>query len=253
MGHRERVIICVPIAYHTSCLPNCYNTSLYQLFGTIFGIFGRRCYRADFLDVTSLWYKQMTLSTSTTSMNCSIDNNRSPHDFSSTFPSCFIGNSRLIAGNTENLSSTLKNVSVEPSTSCWHELLPNSIDDALIYLQQPGQNKAMVITDRHCVITHVNNAWSILCEYESDEVIGRTFRFMQGAATDMRCLDNLNNHISLGLPFDAVLNNYTKSGRMFRNYLQVKALRTYAHSGKEEITHFLGILTDLDSKRRLCL
>lgn len=134
--------------------------------------------------------------------------------------------------------------------STWHEQLPIYYDDAILFLQQQSHIQAVVITDKNCHICQVNQMWSTLCEYKLEEVVGRTFRFMQGPATDLRTLDILNDHITQGLPVEVLLNNYTKSGRIFRNFLQVKPLRARNTTGLGEITHFLGLLTDIDCKRR---
>jgi PAS domain S-box-containing protein len=136
------------------------------------------------------------------------------------------------------------------TNACWYEDLPSAYGDALLFLdqqdQESGVHQAIVITDRQGVISHVNKAWKSLCEYDEREAIGRTFRFMQGAATDAVSLEYLHEHISKGLPVEVVLKNYTKSGRIFKNFLRVKPLLDEIDG---EITHYLGVLADLEAIR----
>ena len=124
--------------------------------------------------------------------------------------------------------------------------MPNTYQDALSFMHESEEGKplAIAITDRFHGITNVNEAWEKLCGYNIEEVKGRTFRFMQGAMTDLQVLDQLNCCLQRGEAVEVIVVNYNKYGRRFHNYLQVKPLVDM--DSPDKITHYLGILNDLD-------
>ncbi len=123
------------------------------------------------------------------------------------------------------------------------QLAPNDVRNAEIFMRTSPA--ALVITEavQPFLIVRVNRAWELLCGYEEEEVVGRSFRFLQGAETDQSLLDLLVQGIRRGENVSLVINNYHKSGEMFRNFLRVKPL--FSSDGR--ITHYFGQLQDLDA------
>jgi PAS domain S-box-containing protein len=105
-------------------------------------------------------------------------------------------------------------------------------------------HEAFVITEAtapFCIIA-INRSWNFLCEYSCEEVLGRTFRFMQGAETDTLVLQQLCDGIQAGRAIQTYITNYKKSGCKFYNHLRVRPL----YSGPDQaLTHYLGILREI--------
>ena len=91
-------------------------------------------------------------------------------------------------------------------------------------------------------IVSVNEAWEGLCGYSSQESQGESLgKLLQGPETDQMTITSLLNQLMRGEEASAVLTNYTKNGRKFRNRLQVGPL--YSDNGK--ISHFVGVLKEV--------
>ena len=93
-------------------------------------------------------------------------------------------------------------------------------------------------------ICHVNGAWTNLCGFSLAETTGRTLSIIQGEDTVSSELDSLVESLIAGRGAEAVLTNYTAQGRPFRNHLKVHPVRD---AGSGELTHFLGILKEIDA------
>jgi len=88
-------------------------------------------------------------------------------------------------------------------------------------------------------ILHTNKAWHKLTGYKFIEVAQRTNTFLQGPATEVEPLLQIQTNIRQGLPVKVKIVNYTKSGDPFCNKLEIVPLRD-AHGS---ITHFCGVLS----------
>ena len=125
---------------------------------------------------------------------------------------------------------------------------PSTLEDAKAFLD--SSSEALVITEAEppFVILEANESWEQLCGYNKEEVIGRSFRFMQGSETDSRILKELETAILNKQATNVTLMNYHKSGRVFRNFLVVKPL----FSTKDGyVTHYLGHLKEIDKEINL--
>ena len=107
--------------------------------------------------------------------------------------------------------------------------------------------EARVLTDANesFRIQHVNDAWTRLCGYTNEESYGKTLALIQGHATDKKIANDLVDLLRQGKSSEAVLINYDKWGRQFYNHLAVEPIISN-DTGK--ITHFLGVLRDIDAK-----
>ena len=104
--------------------------------------------------------------------------------------------------------------------------------------------EARVLTsaDGRFRIQHVNDAWTRLCGYSKSESCGKTLSILQGDATDEKVVEELVSLLRDGNSTEAVLVNYDKSGRKFRNHLTTTPVIS---SDSRKITHFLGVLRDI--------
>ena len=83
-------------------------------------------------------------------------------------------------------------------------LLDNSFDSILI----TDSTKAGKIL-------YANKGFKTLTGYSTKEVIGKTPRILQGAATDKKVLDRLRKALTDGKPFEGRVINYNKNGTPF--------------------------------------
>lgn len=117
--------------------------------------------------------------------------------------------------------------------------LPRTLQDAL----RPS-DRAIVITETSVPfrIVDVNSAWEGLCGYSFVECQGKTLgSLLQGPQTDRSTVTAVVSTLLRGEEAGAVLTNYTKDGRAFRNRLRVGPLV----DDDENITHFIGILQEI--------
>lgn len=117
--------------------------------------------------------------------------------------------------------------------------LPRTLEDAL----RPT-SRAIVVTEtcRPFRVCDVNKAWENLCGYSYLESKGKSLgALLKGPDTDPLAVTSMVNRLMHGEDATIVLTNYTKSGRPFRNRLQVGPL--YNEQG--DITNFVGILQEI--------
>jgi len=84
-----------------------------------------------------------------------------------------------------------------------------------------GETEALVITDHEGIILYTNRAWSRLCGFSNDDVVGRTSKILQGPQSDPDTVWCLNEALMSGLPAHAQIVNYRKSGTAFVNDFEV--------------------------------
>ena len=121
--------------------------------------------------------------------------------------------------------------------------LPRTLEEAL-----RSRDRAVVITETEVPfrIVDVNTAWEGLCGYSFVECQGKTLgSLLRGPDTDKSAVTALVSQLLRGEEAGAVLTNYTKEGRMFRNRLRVGPLKDGDHT-----THFVGILQEIKEDDR---
>ncbi|WP_159806917.1 SpoIIE family protein phosphatase [Cellulomonas citrea] len=86
----------------------------------------------------------------------------------------------------------------------------------------------------------VNEEFCRLTGYAPAEVIGRNCRFLQGAGTDRRTVDQIKEDLHAGRTVSATALNYRRDGTPFWNHMVISPVRDETGT----ITHHLGIQTD---------
>lgn len=117
--------------------------------------------------------------------------------------------------------------------------LPRTLEEAL----RPS-SRAIVITDtiRPFRVCDVNRAWEDLCGYSYLESKGKSLGdLLKGPETDPLAVTTMVNRLLHGEDATIVLTNYTKSGRKFRNRLQVGPL----FNDRGEVTNYVGVLQEV--------
>lgn len=114
-------------------------------------------------------------------------------------------------------------------------------------------NEAIIITEGTPLeppgprITYVNPAFTDITGYESEEVIGKTPRLLQGPATEPWVLQSLREHLEQGQPFEGEAINYRKNGTPYVNHWSVAPVR----NRNGTITHWVSVQRDVTEERRM--
>jgi len=94
---------------------------------------------------------------------------------------------------------------------------------------------------------YVNRAFESMTGYRSGEVIGLNCRFLQRHDTEQAGLASIRSAIKAGASQVSEVRNYRKDGSMFWNQLRISPVRDDAG----EVTHYIGIQTDISEQKRL--
>lgn len=95
-------------------------------------------------------------------------------------------------------------------------------------------------------IIYVNDAFTKLSGFETDEIIGKTPRILQGHDTDRATLDRLKSSLEKGKPFKGELKNYTKDGDPY--WLDISIVPIYDNNGI--LTHFTAIERNITERKK---
>lgn len=96
-------------------------------------------------------------------------------------------------------------------------------------------------------IVYVNPAFSTLTGYASDEVIGRSPRFLQGARSDRATLDRIRAALGEQRPIREELVNYGKNGSPY--WIELSIVPVFDQGGP--CTHFIAIQRDITSRKAI--
>lgn len=120
----------------------------------------------------------------------------------------------------------------------FEEVLRNSKDGVVI-------TEANFNEEGGPTIIYVNEAFTRISGYSSDEIIGKTPRMLQGANTDPATLKRLRSCLEAGQPFQGELLNYTKDGREYWLDISIVPIRN-THG---RVTHFAAIERDFTERK----
>jgi diguanylate cyclase (GGDEF)-like protein/PAS domain S-box-containing protein len=130
------------------------------------------------------------------------------------------------------------------------ELYPNG-GDRMFFEQIVSKTNDIVIiaeideADRRFRIAYVNESFSRVFGYSTDEVMGRSPRILHGLATDSAIVDEIEAAIRKGQAIRRRLLNYAKGGRPVWIDANVIPLRT-----GDRVTHFASIERDITNDVR---
>jgi PAS domain S-box-containing protein len=124
---------------------------------------------------------------------------------------------------------------------CDNAALPKTLKDVLRM-----KSRAIVVTEtkKPFRVVDVNECWEGLCGYSFSEARGKTLgSLLQGPETNQVAATGLVSHLLAGEEAGAVLINYTKDGRQFKNRIRVGPI--FDEVNGTTITHFVGVLEEL--------
>ncbi|GJD24171.1 hybrid sensor histidine kinase/response regulator [Rivularia sp. IAM M-261] len=94
-------------------------------------------------------------------------------------------------------------------------------------------------------IVYVNPAFTEMTGYETEEVLGKTPRILQGANTDKKLLNDLRWHLREGEPFHGEAINYHKDGTEFFVEWNITPIRNV----NNRITHYVAIQRNITERK----
>src|ERR1035437_5595936 len=121
-------------------------------------------------------------------------------------------------------------------------------DDELKKLSMVAKEtiNGVVISDKDQNVVWVNNAFTKMCGYELDEVIGKNpMQFLQGPETDVEVINYVKEQIMKKEPFVFEILNYTKTGEKF--YVSVQLQPIFDEKG--DVKQFFALQTDITEKK----
>ena len=93
-------------------------------------------------------------------------------------------------------------------------------------------------------IVYVNDAFSEITGYSSEEIVGKSPSILQGPKTDGAVLDRLSQALSMGGLFHGEAINYRKDGSEFVMEWKIVPIK----NDKEVTSHYLAIQRDVTPK-----
>jgi PAS domain S-box-containing protein len=122
---------------------------------------------------------------------------------------------------------------------------------------QALRERAVIATDITFTITDprqpdnplvwVNPSFTRVTGYESDEVVGRNCRFLQGPATDPEAVTAIRAAVAERRTVTTTLLNYRKDGTAFWNQLSISPV----FDGSGDLVSFVGVQTDVTERVRV--
>jgi PAS domain S-box-containing protein len=140
-------------------------------------------------------------------------------------------------------SSTGDNSQPLPRDISGHEPAPTELQRAIeaapigVSLTDPA------LSDNPLV--YVNDTWGEFTGYDSEEMLGRNPRLLQGVGTDPETTAHLAKAISNEEPTTVELRNYRKDGSPFWNELTIAPI----FDENDELAHYVGFQIDVTDRR----
>lgn len=93
-------------------------------------------------------------------------------------------------------------------------------------------------------IIYANAGFEQMTGYAAAEVIGKSYRFLQGDDTSQPEIETIRNAVLRGEGCLVILRNYRKDGTMFWNELSISPVR----DADGKLTHYIGIQKDVTAR-----
>jgi len=107
-------------------------------------------------------------------------------------------------------------------------------------------SQGVLMTDAQARITYVNPGFERLTGYAETDVLGRTAKFLQGAATSQDTLAEISGAVRAGQGFHGEILNYHKDGSVLWVALDISPLR----DEQGVLTGFVGAQRDINERKQ---
>ena len=84
--------------------------------------------------------------------------------------------------------------------------------------------RAMFVSSNRGVIQYVNGKWCELCEYDKQEIVGKSFNVLQGTNTNNQKTKTFVDTLDNTGKSNMTIINYSKSGKELNLYVEAKKL-----------------------------
>ncbi|MDP1681844.1 MAG: EAL domain-containing protein [Burkholderiales bacterium] len=109
-----------------------------------------------------------------------------------------------------------------------------------------ASGQSVMITNGKQEIVYVNPAFTLITGYESEEVLGKTPRFLQGAETSQATRVAIREALAANKPVRVEILNYHKTGRPYWQDLSIVPVL----DDEGEVTHFVAIEVDITERKK---
>lgn len=150
----------------------------------------------------------------------------------------------LMKGQLAHCHQQTKKRSIPPQSH--HHLDTERLPKTWAEVDAINNSRAIVVTEtqRPFRIVHVNRAWEKLCGYSFAEACGKSLKMLQGEETNVSSITSMLSPLfNENQESGAVLTNYTKDKRRFRNRIRVGCI--YENESSETPSHFVGVLQEI--------
>ena len=93
-------------------------------------------------------------------------------------------------------------------------------------------------------VIYSNMAFTRITGYETNEILGKNCRFLQGKDREQEGIQRINQAVQQAEPCREVLRNYRKNGELFWNELSITPIK----DPTGQATHYIGVLRDVSHK-----
>lgn len=127
--------------------------------------------------------------------------------------------------------------------------MPVALPPALLERALAAAGEGIVIADARLPdmpLVYVNPAFEKVTGYPRTEVLGRNCRFLQGKDTDPGAIGEIRRALAERRGVVVELLNYRRDGTPFWNRLTI----TPVHDPAGEVTHFIGVQSDVTERRQ---
>ena len=138
---------------------------------------------------------------------------------------------------TELLHAFAVNVTQTETEAQQRRLLSTAVD---------ASGQSVLITNGKQEIIYTNPAFTLMTGYESDEVMGKTPRFLQGAETSQATRVAIREALAANKPVHVEILNYHKTGRAY--WLDLSIVPVLDDEG--EVTNFVAIEVDITERKK---
>ncbi|HET6431287.1 sensor domain-containing protein [Dyella sp.] len=105
-------------------------------------------------------------------------------------------------------------------------------------------SEGILLADARGHITYVNQSFTAITGFTSEDLVGTTCRAMQGPLTEPDTVQRIREAIASGRPFSGEMLNYTKGGETFWNDLTITPV-----FANDALSGFIGITRDSSARR----